>query len=143
MKAGLTQIKKYLSQRCGTQDEEGSQLAANVVQYITSVWNGARPTTEMGVRNAKEMRTVGECLDALLRGDLATVGDMLMQRLKAIERAHKDGNWQTAAHLELCGDLDVGLATQEELQEAVRGRLTTEKLAADVKGKASGRKGPF
>ena len=58
---------------------------------------------------------------------------MLMQRLKAIEQSHKDGHWNTAQHLELCGDLDVGLAPREELQEAIRGRLTQDKLKGDVR----------
>ena len=40
----------------------------------------------------KEMRVVGEALDALLRGELAELGDLLMQRLKAIEQAKKDGH---------------------------------------------------
>eukprot|EP00959_Pyramimonas_sp_CCMP1952_P075814 1584793-Pyramimonas_sp.AAC.1 len=30
----------------------------------------------MGVRNVREMRTVGECLDALLRGELDHLADL-------------------------------------------------------------------
>jgi len=133
LESGLSQIKRFLSQRNGGSPDEQQAMAANVVQYITSVWSGVHPTSEMGLRNAREMRTIGECLDALVSGDLLGVGDMLMQRLKAIEQSHKDGHWNTAQHLELCGDLDVGLAPREELQEAIRGRLTYDKLKGDVR----------
>ena len=82
----------------------------------------------MGYRDVKELRTIGECLDTLLRGDLAGVGDMLMQRLKAIQQATKDGNWALAKHLELCDTDNVGLATQQERSEAVQAELQHQKL---------------
>ena len=85
MASGLAQIREYLAQRGGASSDELDEASANVVQYITSVWHGMHPQSEMGVRNVREMRMVGECLDALTRGELPKVGDMLMQRLKAIE----------------------------------------------------------
>ena len=71
----------------------------------------------------KELRTIGECLDALLRGDLLFLGDVLMQRMKAIEQATKDGNWTLAQHLELIDSCDVGLATDREKEEAMQAEL--------------------
>ena len=125
---GMQQIKRYLAQRGGAEDSETDNLAATVVQYITSVWHGLHPPGEMGVRNCREMRTVGECLDALLRGDLASLGDLLMQRLKAIEQATKDGHWQVARHLEVCDTTELGLATDLEVQTAVNRQIRDGKL---------------
>eukprot|EP00959_Pyramimonas_sp_CCMP1952_P295251 6175058-Pyramimonas_sp.AAC.1 len=120
MSSGMDQIKRYLARRGGADTEKGlDELAATVVQYITSVWHGHHPQSDMGVRNVRAMRTIGACLDALLRGELDHLGNFLMQRLKAIEQVTKDGHWQVAQHLELCGDLGVGLARQEEVHDAV------------------------
>ena len=103
----------------GATGDELEGPSANVVQYITSVWHGMHPQSEMGVRNVREMRMVGECLDALTRGDLPQLGDMLMQRLKAIEQATKDGHWKVAEHLELVDSTDIGLASSAEVSAAV------------------------
>ena len=65
------------------------------------------------------MRMVGECLDALTRGELPRVGDMLMQRLRAMEQATKDGHWHVAQHLELVGSTDIGLASRAEVSSAM------------------------
>ncbi|CAK0842773.1 unnamed protein product, partial [Prorocentrum cordatum] len=120
MAAGLKQIREYLAQRGGADnDDELDRMASNVVQYITSVWHGMHPQNEMGVRNVREMRMIGECLDALTRGDLPQLGDMLMQRLKAIEQATKDGHWKIAEHLELIDSTDIGLASSAEVSAAV------------------------
>ncbi|CAK0827383.1 unnamed protein product [Prorocentrum cordatum] len=120
MAAGLKQIREYLAQRGGADnDDELDRMASNVVQYITSVWHGMHPQNEMGVRNVREMRMIGECLDALTRGDLPQLGDVLMQRLKAIEQATKDGHWKIAEHLELIDSTDIGLASSAEVSAAV------------------------
>ena len=84
-------------------------MASSVAQYITS----------MGVRYVREMRMIGECPDARTRGDLPQLGDMLMQKLKAIEQTTKDGHWKVAEHLELVDSTDIGLASSAEVSAAV------------------------
>ncbi|CAK0909926.1 unnamed protein product, partial [Prorocentrum cordatum] len=111
LSSGTEQIKRYLARRAGAgADSSLGELAASAAQCVTSAWHGHHPQSEMGVRKVREMRTVGECLDALLRGELDHLGDLLIQRLKALEQATKDGRWQVAQHLELCDDLGVGPA---------------------------------
>ena len=127
--SGLEQIKAFLAQRGGAAtDSELDELHACVVQYITSIWHGKHPVGEMGARNVQELRTMGEALDALLRGDLPHLGDLLMQRLKAIEQATKDGHWSVAKHLELVEGTDVGLATAAEVSAAAGTFSEQEKL---------------
>ena len=75
------------------------------MQHITSAWHRHHPQGEVGIRNVRVIRASGDRLDAPLRGELDLTGDRLMQRLKAIEQATKDGHWQVAQHLELCDDL--------------------------------------
>ncbi|CAK0792480.1 unnamed protein product, partial [Prorocentrum cordatum] len=91
--SGLEQIKQLLAQRGGADTEKNlNSMSAMVVQYIASAWHGRHPPHTMGVRNTKEMRMIGECLDALLAGRLPELGDMLMQKLKAIEQVGADAN---------------------------------------------------
>ena len=123
----MREIRTHLASRCGRGDNE-DELAACVMQYITSVWHGAHPASTMQARNAREMKIVGECLDALLLGRLPELGDMLMQRLKALQQAHLDGHWQTATHLEVAGRSTTGLTSAVELREAVRGHVMEARL---------------
>ncbi|CAK0886648.1 unnamed protein product, partial [Prorocentrum cordatum] len=117
LSSGMEQIKRYLARRGGADpDQSLGELAANVAQYITSAWHGHHPQSEMGVRNVREMRAVGECLDGL----------------RAMEQATKDGHWQVARHRELRDDHRVGLARQEEVHDAVRKRRQLHGLAERV-----------
>eukprot|EP00959_Pyramimonas_sp_CCMP1952_P442715 9268089-Pyramimonas_sp.AAC.1 len=55
---------RYLARRGGAADSESlDTMSAQVVRYITSVWHGHHPQSEMGVRSVRELRTIGECLD--------------------------------------------------------------------------------
>jgi hypothetical protein len=40
-------------------------------------------------------------MDHLCRGELGSVGDVLLQRFKAVEMAARDSNWSVSQHLEL------------------------------------------
>ena len=79
-----------------------------------------------------ELHTIGQCLDDLVSGRVGELGDKLMQRLKAIQRAHIDGNWATASHLEVGAAEDVSLVTPAELCEATAGQMVAAKLREDV-----------
>ena len=61
----------------------------------------------MSPRNSREMRTIAECFDALLAGDLPQLGDLLVQRLKALQLATVEGNRSLAQHMELVQEIDV------------------------------------
>ncbi len=55
----------------------------------------------LSLRNEREMRTLAEAIDAILRGNLATAGDIMMQRFRACELNAIEGDWQLAKHMEL------------------------------------------
>jgi hypothetical protein len=103
-------------------------MLPSVVQYINSVWLGRHPPGEMGLRNLHEMKLMGEMLDQLVAGNLSRVGDLMMQRLKAIEQATKDGHWNVAQFLEVGGLGEIGLATQGEVKSAVRAQMMDYRL---------------
>ena len=133
---GMQEIRKWCAQREGA---SGDQDAAIVMKYINSIWHGAHPVSEMGVRSTREMKTIGSALDALLSGELAEVGDVLMQRLKALVQSHKDGHWQVAQHLELVDAKGIGATSAEELNEACRAQLAAHKIReAIAKAKGEG-----
>ena len=71
---------------------------------------------------------MAECLDALNDGKLGALGDILMQRFKALEVATKDGHWDVARQLEVVPCTDVGLAEQSEVRDAVAGCLLHQQL---------------
>lgn len=139
---GLNQIMRHLAGRGGASLEDIDELPAKVMTYLQSVWGGAHTTTEMGMRNAHELQMVGECLDLLLSGDLAQLGDTLMQRLKAIQQAVTDGHWNVARHLEILDRDGATLASPAERREAVRGELFESKIRESIgKARPGGGKG--
>ena len=103
-----------------------------------SVFHGARPQSSMSLRNSTEWRTIAECIDALLAGDLPHLGDLLMQRLKAVQTAVVEGNWNLAQHLELIPTTGSNAVTQAELSAAQRTQLDQMRLQ---QGGKSGGKG--
>ena len=45
---------------------------------------------KIGMRSHRETLTLGKAIDGLLSGNLALVGDVLLQRLKAVEGSLAD-----------------------------------------------------
>ena len=65
----------------------------------------AREGDKITLRCEREMRTLAEALDALAEGRFASVGDILAQRLRALEASVlEDGGWTVARHLEVVPD---------------------------------------
>ena len=132
---GVEEITRFLGEREGAPGEYAPDLPARTVAYLNSIFHGRHSQTEVGPRTCKEMRTLALAIDALLRGELPQVGDLLMQRFKALEMAVGDKSWAVASQLEVAEDLP-GLTTVEEKQAAARHALLQQKLA-DAKAKAA------
>ena len=77
--SGLAEVAKYLQARGGVSESEATALAPMMLTYFRSVWQGAHPASEVGSRNNSEMEMLAGVIDKLLEGDLAGVGDRLMQ----------------------------------------------------------------
>ena len=71
----------------------------------------------------------------LVSGDLACLGDTLMQRLKAIQQAVEDGHWGVAKQLEVTEEEGVSLVSPMEQKEAVRGAQWHRRIKESLKSK--------
>ena len=66
-----------------------------MLTYLRSMWLGAHPASEVGTRNNSEMEMLAGVIDKLLEGDLAGVGDRLMQRFRCLQMVElTDGEWR-------------------------------------------------
>ena len=109
MENGLKLMQKALASRQGGADLNGPTMDALgrfqglVTSYLTTALNPSLAVQgkPLGLRNERELRTLAEALDALLRGDLPVIGDILLQRFRAVELNAIEGDWKLAHHLEL------------------------------------------
>ena len=132
---GLQTMGRYLSERGQADRPEGERQALHprVVRYLTTVATAAR-SQPLGFRNERELRTLAEGLDLLMEGKLAELGDLLMQRYKAVETASSDASWDIARHYELIPDTSVSTVSFSERAAATAMRqreLKLEKLAVE------------
>ena len=123
--SGLQQIKKFLAQR-GADEDDSDELAAEVLQYLTSVFHGAHPQSSMSFRNSRELRTIAEIIDSLLADDLPHLEELLMQRLKS---GSNDRQW-----LELIPATGSYVVTPVEMRAAQRLQLDQLRLQQGGKG---------
>ena len=132
---GVEEISRFLGEREGAPGEDTKDLPTRTLAYLNSIFHGKHPPAEVGPRTCKEMRTLALSIDALSRGELPQVGDLLMQRFKALEMAVGDKSWAVATQLEVSGETQ-GITTLEEKTAAARHALLQQKLA-DAKAKAA------
>jgi hypothetical protein len=123
------------------QDQAGLQDV--VTTYLTTALiPGASAANQyVGRGTQRELRTLSEAIDAMIRGEAAHAGDILMQRFRAIETSISDGHWSLAQHLELIPEATVcsiplGMRTELIREENRRSKFRDRHQA---KGKGRGR----
>ena len=127
LKKGMKELGRYLADRAGD-GEQGRWEDRRVLAYINQVLMNQGGPQGIGLRNQREAMTLGACLDLLLKGDLAALGDTLMQRLKALEASIQDQGWQSARHLEIIPPQSASLTSMEEKDKAAKQELRMMKL---------------
>jgi hypothetical protein len=130
--AGLRAVSEQLGARDGGRMGE----IPRVTSWLHSIYFGQNSPASIGRRNAAELRLLASALDMLGSGDLPALGDLLIQRVKAIQVAVADGSWATAGELDPTPLSTTLLASDSEQQKAARNRLLKMKLEA-AKSKAS------
>ena len=76
-------------------------LRQRALAFLHQVVYVRDPPSVMGLRHSRELETLG-LIEALLAGRrLAALGDVAMQRFKAVQTSLLEGNWQTARRQEL------------------------------------------
>ena len=105
--------------------------------YLSQVLFTQHPPKDIGVRNTRELVTLGECIDLLMSNELPRLGDVLMQRLKAVEASLSEG-WTVAAQQELIPGPKATLTAPAEKSFAAKQALQHQKLEELVRKKKSG-----
>ena len=105
----------------------------------------------MGLRNSREAKTLCRALDLAADRRYGALADLLAQRLKSIEKAVADGNWNRAQWFELLPpegttmlerDEDYMVTREEQLERRLKGPAGGgEKGGKDNKGQKGKGKG--
>ena len=139
LESGLKEMRRYLATR--HQGSAGSEMTANDQQhqntctaYLTTALLPTLGAKGPGPRNERELRTLSEAIDLLVNGEVDKAGDMLMQRLRAVEASIEDGTWEVARHLELIPASRVS-ATPAGMRSAVLKAEAEEVKAAERRAK--------
>ena len=131
LKSGLQEMGRFLADRVGGNPMEGWE-DRKVMAYINQVLLTQHPAQSLGVRNLREAQTLGMALDLLMNGNLGGLGDLLMQRLKALETAINEQSWGSARHQELIAPQSASLTNQGEKEAAARAELRSLKLRTSL-----------
>eukprot|EP00435_Cladocopium_sp_Y103_P004459 s2071_g1.t1 len=102
----------------GTAVEQKEQLPAVATGYMASVFQPQQSQMAVGVRTLREMKTVAHTIDLLCLNDPLRALDVLVQRFKALELAHKQQSWVQAAQLELVLEDNQSAVFRPELKAA-------------------------
>lgn len=138
LRSGLEQMAKFLAARAGSEGEpEGSWRQQKVSAYLNQVLFNQHPPSSIGMRNARELVTLAEGLDLLMEEDFARLGDLLMQRMKAVEASLSEG-WSVANYQELIPPPKATLTTDQERAFATRHAIQQKKLQDSVAKKKTG-----
>ena len=90
--------------------------AMKYLRQILEVTQGKKLTK----RDTRELETLATCLDHLAAGRLAYLGDVLMQRFKAVETATRDQSWMLAQQQEFIPSHELGVSTAREAEVAAK-----------------------
>ena len=124
---GLEAMGRHLAPRYG--GDRGVNVRAGVdlepiaQVYLTNVLLPSRPPG-MNLCNERELRTLAEVLDHILRGDLLRAANIAIQRFKAVEAASSsEGSWEIAQRLELIPPTAISTTSVAEREAAMKAEL--------------------
>ena len=113
---GLRTMNRYCDPSSITRSGEdpNNGMPPSAYRYLTTLVEVAGGMN-LGRRDRRELQTLAVCLDSLAAGKLNEVGDILMQRFKAVETASSSKSWELAQHLELVpGGCTLSTTTREQ-----------------------------
>ena len=138
LRSGLEQMSKFMAARAGSEGEpERAWRQQKVSAYLNQVLFNQHPPASIGMRNARELVTLAEGLDLLMEENFAGLGDLLMQRMKAVEASLSEG-WGVANYQELIPPPKATLTTDQERAFATRHALQQRKLQETAAKKKAG-----
>ena len=115
-------MKGYLGQRTGDDPLglAGAGILSPVMQgYLTTTYFVSHPEGAVGLRTAREMRTLAMISDLLCSGRPLSALDVIAQRQKALAVSIEQGGWNQARWFELIPMADASSWTREDLRDAM------------------------
>eukprot|EP00971_Amphidinium_carterae_P115578 2289172-Amphidinium_carterae.3 len=125
----LKKMKEYLAvhdvgESLGCADTKWRPI---VTSYLSTI---LLPSTEVTLRNSRELLTLARCADSLIRGEVARCLDVLLQRFQAIETSQIESSWSNARHLELVPESRVSCVPPKARRAATAAEKSDHKLRA-------------
>ena len=119
LQAGLRTMLKFMPDLAGLDGNFKKDCWGVFAKYYTTIWLPSKIKVDHSI--AAELRTVCASLDSLMESpninrdaELMKAGDVQMQRMKALERAHDDGHWNDDCSQDY---LDIGSSLQSIIEE--------------------------
>lgn len=128
LEESLQEMARFLAEREEEEGGEGAWKGRRVMAYVAQVMLVTHPPAKIGIRNHREVISIATALDQLLQGKLAECGDLLVQRLKALETSFVDGSWNSARHQELIPEMGATMTSQKEREQTAKAELRSLKL---------------
>ena len=129
LKKGMEEMARYLAERApGEEGGTDTWMSHQMMAYVSQVVLTQHLPGTIGVRNHRELLTLGRAIDMLIQGQLGELGDLLMQRLKAVETSLVDQGWHSAKHQELISPHAASLTTEAERRRTARMEISANKL---------------
>ena len=106
--SGLIMMHRHL----GRQVEDCEEVDAVRANGLAGVYlaTALKPSvgSKLNVKTLRELQSLAEAVDLLMRGRVASAGDVLIQRFRAVEAAAlEEGRWSVARHLEVLPEVGV------------------------------------
>ena len=126
---GLQKVREDLAALQGSRPDS-DQMRRVMSFYYAVIFVPHHPSASEHTR--QEMRTLSEIMDCLCEGNLPRLGDVAMQRFKALACATDDGNWAVAQELELLSARPHSIVSEAERQLGARRQMSAARLATSL-----------
>lgn len=110
----LAQALQKMEDRVGRDGEAASWKPLDMPAAAKSYYLRVLKPENASKRNLRELATLCTAVDHIAQGRAHQAGDVLIQRLKALELAACTGNWERASYLELVESEGAPLVGKEE-----------------------------
>ena len=131
-------MKQYLVQRTGEDPlgMAGAGILPPVMQgYLTTTYFVAHPEGAVGLRTAREMRTLAMISDLVCSGRPLSALDVIAQRQKALEVSIEQGGWNQARWFELIPTTEVSSWSRDDLRDAMKEQELEARLGLGAAGR--------
>ena len=108
---GLQSMHEQLGQTGG--EPSSDSLSPVMVRYLLSMVLPAHPIKDIGESRYRELRTLCQAIDCLLKGRIESAGDVLMQRFKSVVMGLRDHSDRFGRYLEIIPEEMVGISQDE------------------------------